>query len=137
MAIKSGGIYIVSDNKLSLPPNDGRKLKEARPFIVLTNYEFNVDDTWDLVLGCPISTSPNFVTKLCVQLTKEEASTPDDCWVRVPAFQPLLKTDLGAHMGDAPLPADSEGFRTPVPIESVHRFRSFRTPRRGLTSALL
>jgi hypothetical protein len=35
------------------------------------------------------------------------------------------------------LAADSEGFRTPVPIESVHRFRSFRTPRRWLTSALL
>jgi hypothetical protein len=24
--------------------------------------------------------------------------------------------------------ADSEPFRTPVPIESVHRFRRFRTP---------
>ena len=26
------------------------------------------------------------------------------------------------------LPADSDGFRTPVPIDSVQRFRSFRTP---------
>jgi len=29
---------------------------------------------------------------------------------------------------DRPSAADSEPFRTPVPIESVHRFRRFRTP---------
>jgi hypothetical protein len=33
--------------------------------------------------------------------------------------------------------ADSEGFRTLVPIVFVQRFRSFRTPRRWLTPALL
>ena len=32
--------------------------------------------------------------------------------------------------------ADSEGFRTPVPIDSVQRFRSCRTPRRWLARTL-
>lgn len=121
MAVKSGGIYIVSDQKLSLPPNDARELKESRPFIVLTDFEFNVDNTWDLVLGCPISTSPTFRTKLCVLLTKAEASTAEDCWVRVAAFQPLLKADLGAHMGDAPLPKLEMIFKNLVEYLGIQR----------------
>ena len=34
------------------------------------------------------------------------------------------------------LTADSDGFRTPVPIDSVQRFRSFRTPRKWLMPTL-
>lgn len=56
---------------------------------------------------------------------------PKGSWSEVDtriAFPRLLVTDrAGAYSG---------GFRTPVPIESVHPFRSFRTPREVVTLAL-
>jgi mRNA-degrading endonuclease toxin of MazEF toxin-antitoxin module len=46
------------------------------------------------VLGCPVSASTRYKTRFDVKLASGEAGTTKKCWIRVPAAQPLLKTEL-------------------------------------------
>jgi hypothetical protein len=51
-----------------------------------------------------------------------------DDWDMLRALQGRLEEIYRSRAGGSVEAADSEPFRTPVPIESVHRFRRFRTP---------
>jgi len=90
-----GGLYLVADSKLTLPPEEKRQIhNERRPFLVLSGSQTNSDAQWPVVLGCPVSASTLYKTRFDVKLAAHEAGTIKKCWIRVPAVQPLLKTDL-------------------------------------------
>src|ERR1035438_4955183 len=90
-----GSLYLVNDSKLTLPPEQERQVhEERRRFLVLSSPETNSDPEWPVVLGCPVSASTNFKTRFDVKLAYGEAGASKKCWIRVPAVQPLLKTDL-------------------------------------------
>jgi mRNA-degrading endonuclease toxin of MazEF toxin-antitoxin module len=93
----------VDDDDVVLPAAENRVMHESRLFLVLSDYDYNNDDTWDIVIGCPLSSSPDFVTALCVPLSAATDSVYVNCWVRVAALQPLAKSDLGTHVGTVPL----------------------------------
>jgi mRNA-degrading endonuclease toxin of MazEF toxin-antitoxin module len=94
-AIVIGGLYLVADSKLTLPPEDKREIHdERRRFLVLSGSETNSELEWPTVLGCPVSASTHYKTRFDVKLASGEAGTTKKCWIRVPAAQPLLKTDL-------------------------------------------
>ncbi|GAB3428545.1 type II toxin-antitoxin system PemK/MazF family toxin [Flindersiella endophytica] len=93
--IVTGGVYYVSDEKLSLPPESIRQVhEERRRFLVLSGSGTNSETGWLVVTGCPISGSTGFRTRFDVKLAANEAGVTKKCWVRVPAIQPLLKSDL-------------------------------------------
>lgn len=94
-----GGIYIVRDGALTLPPNDRRDVHPTRPVVVLSRPDTNVDPNWPVVLVCPLSSSTGLKTRFCVKLAAGEANSNKKTWIRVPAVQPLLKSELGSHTG--------------------------------------
>ena len=67
---------------------------ERRPFVVLSDSRFNSDLDWQVVIGCPASSSTQSRTELCVRLAAGEANVPKKCWIRVPALQPIPKAAL-------------------------------------------
>jgi mRNA-degrading endonuclease toxin of MazEF toxin-antitoxin module len=94
-ALETGGIYFVTDSKLTLLPREDRQIhEERRRFVILSGSETNLDDSWPVILGCPISSSTSFKTRFDVKLAAGEAGTTKKCWIRIPAAQPLLKADL-------------------------------------------
>jgi mRNA-degrading endonuclease toxin of MazEF toxin-antitoxin module len=97
--VVQGGIYWVTDEDLSLPPNDNRKTHPRRPVVVLTGPETNSFAGWRLVLVAPISSESTRKTQYCVRLSAGEGGVSSKCWVRVPAIQPLLKEQLGDMSG--------------------------------------
>lgn len=102
-AVVIGGLYLVSDSKLTLLPAEERRLHdERRRFVVLSGSETNSDMGWPVVLGCPVSASTRFRTKFDVRLAFGEAGATKKCWIRVPALQPLLKDDLQDLTGTLP-----------------------------------
>ncbi|WP_084709955.1 type II toxin-antitoxin system PemK/MazF family toxin [Nesterenkonia alba] len=95
-----GGIYLVTDESLSLPPESKRRLhKERRPFVVLSGPETNRNEGWPLVLGCPLSSQTSWRTSYCVQINKGEFGQSKKTWIRVPALQPLEKAMLEDRVG--------------------------------------
>jgi mRNA-degrading endonuclease toxin of MazEF toxin-antitoxin module len=91
----TGGLYLVADSKLTLLPEEKRKVhEERRRFLVLSGYKTNSDEEWPVVLGCPVSASTHYKTRFDVQLAYGEAGATKKCWIRIPANQPLLKEDL-------------------------------------------
>lgn len=100
-----GGIYLVDDSALQLPPAGKRLIHtEPRPFVVLSGPESNRNDGWPLVLGCPTSSQTSWRTAFCVKVAAGEFNVDRKTWIRVPALQPLEKTLLGTRIGvlDAP-----------------------------------
>lgn len=90
-----GGVYLVSDNCLTLPPERAREIHETRrPFLVLSGPAHNGDPDWPVVLGCPLSSSTSWRTGLCVKIAAGEAGSDRKTWVRIPALQPLMRSDL-------------------------------------------
>ncbi len=90
-----GGLYLVADSKLTLLPAEERQVHaERRRFLVLSSLETNSDESWPVVLGCPVSASTSYKTRFDVKLAYGEAGVTKKCWIRVPAAQPLLKDDL-------------------------------------------
>ena len=90
-----GGIYLVSDSLLTLPPESDREVhRERRRFVVLSGTQTNSDTDWPIVFGCPISGSTHYRTRFDVKLGSGEAGATKKCWIRVPAAQPVLKADL-------------------------------------------
>lgn len=95
-----GGIYLVADSSLQLPPAAKRNVHaERRPFIVLSGPEWNRNDGWPLVLGCPLSSQTHWKTALCVKISAGEFGMDRKTWVRVPALQPLEKAQLEDRIG--------------------------------------
>lgn len=91
----TGGLYLVADSKLTLLPEEARQVHdERRRFVILSSSETNSDEEWPVVLGCPVSASTRYKTRFDVQLPYGEAGVTKKCWIRIPANQPLLKTDL-------------------------------------------
>jgi mRNA-degrading endonuclease toxin of MazEF toxin-antitoxin module len=99
-AIIVGGVYLVADEKLTMSPEAARTVHdERRRFVVLSGPTSNSDPDWPVVLGCPISASTSFKTRFDVKLGFGEAGVTKKCWIRVPALQPLMKTDLQDRTG--------------------------------------
>jgi mRNA-degrading endonuclease toxin of MazEF toxin-antitoxin module len=96
-----GGIYWVSDEALTLPPNDDRKLHPRRMVVVISG-PGNADPAWPLVQVMPLSSEASRKTKYCVRVPAGEGNVERKCWIRIPASQPLLKTDLQDHVGVLP-----------------------------------
>ncbi|MCQ4120432.1 type II toxin-antitoxin system PemK/MazF family toxin [Rhodococcus tibetensis] len=94
------GVYYVPDGQLTLPPNNERVMHNRRPFVVLSEQKVCTDDSWVVVSGCPLSTSPNYVTEYDVEIPKSVCGKKS--WARVHAFQPVLKTHLVEKIGDLP-----------------------------------
>lgn len=103
MRILTGGVYLVADDTISLPPDSAREYHdERRPFVIVSGQESNDNPAWPLVLGCPMSSSTTHKTQFCVKLAAGEANCPKKTWIRVPAIQPLEKKALGDHTGPLP-----------------------------------
>lgn len=99
-AVIAGNLYLVADEKLRLLPEEERQQHaERRRFLVLSGSETNSEDAWPVVLGCPVSASTRFRTRFDVTLAYGEAGVTKKCWIRVPAVQPLRKTDLEDSTG--------------------------------------
>lgn len=95
-----GGVYLVADEAVSLDDGQSRSVHdERRPFVVLSDLRFNRDPNWQVVLGCPASSSTQFRTELCVRLAAGEANVPKKCWIRVPALQAIPKAALQDRTG--------------------------------------
>ncbi|WP_206457220.1 type II toxin-antitoxin system PemK/MazF family toxin [Mycobacteroides abscessus] len=104
-SIEYRGVYKVRDSDLRLHPNpDGRNAKDtkARFFVVLSNRVVCVADEWAYVVGCPTSADPTEATEYCVHAPKGSGNLPQDCWIRVPAIQPVDKSVLirGDFLGE-------------------------------------
>ncbi len=99
--IRLGGLYWVPDTAVALPPKTlkERTLHPKRPFLVFSNDEVNTSDDWPIVLGFPLTTSPEFATRYCINLAKGCCPLPEECWVQVPLLQPLAKTKLVDYVG--------------------------------------
>jgi mRNA-degrading endonuclease toxin of MazEF toxin-antitoxin module len=97
-------VYKVRDGDLRLHPDpDGRQTSnKARFFVVLSNREVCQSSAWKYVVGCPTSTDPQHVTEYCVSAPRGSGNLPQECWIRVPALQPVDKTILfrGDFLGE-------------------------------------
>lgn len=90
-----GGLYLVADHKIALPPDEERVFhQERRRFVVLTSADTNDAPEWPTVLGAPLSASTRYRTRFDVKIAAGEAGTTKKCWIRIPAVQPLKKSDL-------------------------------------------
>lgn len=95
-----GGIYLVNDRAIQMPPEDKRNLHTTRrSFLVLSGTDTNTDPKWPIVFGCPLSTAHTFVSKFDVKIPFGEGNVNKKCWVRIPLAQPLTKADLQDHTG--------------------------------------
>jgi mRNA-degrading endonuclease toxin of MazEF toxin-antitoxin module len=95
-----GGIYLVADSTIVLLPAESRAVHDSRrPVLVLSGSETNADPNWVVVLACPISSSTTRRTKFCVKLSAGEGNVTGKCWVRIPAVQALMKSNLEDHQG--------------------------------------
>jgi mRNA-degrading endonuclease toxin of MazEF toxin-antitoxin module len=67
--------------------------------VVVTGTESNGDPDWPFVLACPISGSTKRRTRFDVQLGTGQGGVTKKCWIRIPAVQPLMKSDLEDKTG--------------------------------------
>ncbi|WP_165970594.1 type II toxin-antitoxin system PemK/MazF family toxin [Actinomadura sp. 6K520] len=96
----AGGIYLVPDKSLRLIPAEQRDVHdERRPVVIVTGADSNGDPDWPFVLACPISGSTRRRTRFDVQLSHGQGGVTKKCWIRIPAVQPLMKTDLQDRTG--------------------------------------
>lgn len=96
-----GGLYLVADQKVDLLPAKQRTLhQERRRFVVLSGNDTNSDPEWPSVLGAPLSSSTRYKTPFDVALAAGEAGAKKKCWIRIPALQPLQKSDLEDFTGE-------------------------------------
>lgn len=95
-----GGVYLVQDERLRLIPEEERVTHDTRrPVVVVTGPVTNGDPAWQFVLACPISGSTSRRTRFDVQLAAGQGGVTKKCWIRIPAVQPLLKTQLEDRSG--------------------------------------
>lgn len=103
-SIQYRGVYKVRDSDLRLHPEPDERsaTDKARFFVVLSNREVCQNSAWLYVVGCPTSTDDQHVTEYCVEAPRGSGNLPQDCWIRVPAIQPLDKAVLfrGDFLGE-------------------------------------
>lgn len=93
--VYAGGIYLVEDRTLRLIPEEERVVHTTRrPVVVVTGPDSNSDQGWPFVLVCPLSTSTSRKTRYDVQLAAGQGNVTKRTWIRVPAIQPLMKSNL-------------------------------------------
>lgn len=99
--IRRGALYWIPDGAVNLPPTapEKRNLHERRPFLVLSNDTMNVDATWPVVTGFPLTTSKEYSTKFDVELARGDCALPQHCWIQVPLLQPITKAHLLEYVG--------------------------------------
>ena len=98
--VRTGDVYLVRDERISLLPDSDRNIhSERRPFVILSNNQKNSQQNWPVVLGCPISSSTKYRTEYDFKLGHGEAGVTKKCWITVPALQRLLKEDLEDKQG--------------------------------------
>ena len=96
----AGGVYLISGKTLRLIPEEQRVVHdERRPVVVVTGIESNGDPEWPFVLACRISASTRRRTRFDVQLAMGQGGATKKCWIRIPAVQPLMKSDLEDQSG--------------------------------------
>ncbi len=103
-----GDVFLVADRLLNLPPASDRRVypdTQPRPFVVLS-FLNGPDLALPTVLGCPISSETTRWTPLCVKLGAGEAGLKRKSWIRVPALQPVAKSDLDPNKLLGRLPQD-------------------------------
>lgn len=54
------------------------------------------------MLVCPTSGATSHKTRFCVKLAAGDGNLVKKCWVRVPAVQPILESQLADHCGVLP-----------------------------------
>ncbi|SFL02889.1 mRNA-degrading endonuclease, toxin component of the MazEF toxin-antitoxin module [Streptosporangium canum] len=101
-SIRKGGVYLVSDRSLTMPPNDQRNFHPKRPVIVLSGDAKNEQTSWPLVYVVPTSTATTLKTEYCVKLAQGVGNLPSKCWIRTVCAQPFLKEELGDYLGQLP-----------------------------------
>jgi mRNA-degrading endonuclease toxin of MazEF toxin-antitoxin module len=98
--VVAGGVYLVRDDRIRLIPEEERVVHDPRrPVVVVSGPDTNGDQSWPSVLVCPISGSTSRRTKYDVQLARGQGGVIKKCWIRIPAIQPLLKTQLEDRSG--------------------------------------
>ena len=100
--IRRGGVFMVPDQAISLPPNPGRLEHTSRPVIVVSGDAKNSDPAWKHVLVIPTSSSGKRATEFCVKLGYGVGNLPSKCWARTVMPQPVAKDDLGDYLGQLP-----------------------------------
>ncbi|MFI6519831.1 type II toxin-antitoxin system PemK/MazF family toxin [Spirillospora sp. NPDC050679] len=100
--IRRGGVFMVSDEALSMPPNAARHLRTQRPVVVISGDAKNCDADWKHVLVMPISTSGRLATEFCIKVRYGTANLTSKSWIRAVLLQPIAKSDLGDFLGDMP-----------------------------------
>ncbi|HVB41963.1 MAG TPA: type II toxin-antitoxin system PemK/MazF family toxin [Streptosporangiaceae bacterium] len=99
MPPRKGGVFMVKDRVLNMPPEDKRKPHEHRYIIIVSGNAANEDKDWPVVLAVPTSTSSELATEYCLPLDKGTGNLPKRCWARVTLIQPVGKADLGHYVG--------------------------------------
>jgi mRNA-degrading endonuclease toxin of MazEF toxin-antitoxin module len=97
-----GGVYWVADARLTLPPDNDRQLHPRRGVVILSGPETNSDPAWLLVQVVPLSSESTRKTRFCVKISAGEGNVDKKVWARVPAVQPILKSDLQDYVGVLP-----------------------------------
>lgn len=101
--VVTGGIYLVDDRVINLPPEDNRNFHTTRrSFVVLSGPDANSDPQWPIVFGCPLSSSTSWRSRFDVKLSAGEGNVSKKVWVRVAQAQPIRKIDLQDHTGVLP-----------------------------------
>jgi hypothetical protein len=89
-----GGLYFVADRDIRLLPAESRQVHDERRRVAVLSGSTNSESAWPFVLGCPVSGSTTLKTRFDVQLQSGEAGCIKKCWIRVPALQPFMKSQL-------------------------------------------
>lgn len=102
MPPRKGGVFLVQDRLINLPPDATRNLHSQRYVIIVSGNDPNSNANWPLVLAVPASTQSTLRTQYCVTLAQGTGNLPKKCWARVVAVQPIAKSDLGDYTGQIP-----------------------------------
>jgi hypothetical protein len=76
MPPRKGGVFMVDDGVLRMPPEDKRKRHPHRYVIIISGDATNADHRWPVLLVVPTSTSEDFATEYCVELNKGYGNLP-------------------------------------------------------------
>jgi mRNA-degrading endonuclease toxin of MazEF toxin-antitoxin module len=102
--IRRGGLYWVPDSAVNFPPlaPKERAPHPRRPFLVISNDERNVEESWPVALGFPITTAHEFKTEYDIEIPKNTGGLGEDSVIRVVMLQPIAKTKLTERIGQLP-----------------------------------
>ena len=102
MPPRKGGVFMVYDKVINLPPDASRQMHNQRPSIIVSGDATNAESAWPTVLVVPTSTQSALASEYCVELAKGIGNLPKKCWARVVLVQPVAKADLRDFLGKIP-----------------------------------